>query len=362
MDIAALIQPRIVDRDALNEFADALVDHAPQLERCVAQLRASPRDRDLIAALFRTLHTIKGDAAICRVELGVMIAHPIETLLSRMRAGELPFSELVAEAVLLALDRLELAVESLQAGRPLSQLRLPELVGGLETLGNAAPAGVDPAAAAVIEAVTGFRPSAAAQLKPSAVTAPLDRAADLAFFRSIALHLESRSTLFHGRTERLLRLVADTNAEAGQPVDAVQLEAAACLHDVGMMMLPESVWLKVGALSEDETRQMRVHPEIGAGILQRMPGWEPASRIVAQHHEMPDGGGYPHGLKGAQIEPGAQILAIADAFEAITLKHSHRGQSRSLLRAVAELNACDNQFSPELMRHFNQVIRRTLEA
>jgi len=362
MDIAALTQPRIADRDALVEFVDALADHAPQLERCVAQLRANPRDRDLIAALFRTLHTIKGDAAICRIDLGVMIAHPIETLLSRMRAGELGFGELVAEAVLLALDRLELAVESLREGRPLTQLRLPELVGGLEILGQAAPADVDAAAAAVIESVTGFRPSAAAQLKPAAAMAPVDRAADLGFFHSIALHLESRSPLFQGRTERLLRLVADTNAEAGHPVDAAQLEAATCFHDVGMMLLPESTWLKVGPLSAEETRQMRVHPEIGDGLLRRMSGWALAARIVAQHHEMPDGGGYPHALRGEEIEPGAQILAIADAFEAITLKHSHRGQGRSLLRAVAELNACDNQFSPDLMRHFNQVIRRTLEG
>ena len=59
---------------------------------------------------------------------------------------------------------------------------------------------------------------------------------------------------------------------------------------------------------------------------------------------------------------GAKILAIVDAFESVTLKHSHRGQSRSLLRAIAEINACDNQFAPEWIAHFNGVIRRMVES
>ena len=83
--------------------------------------------------------------------------------------------------------------------------------------------------------------------------------------------------------------------------------------------------------------------------------------MVAQHHEMPDGTGYPRGLKGAQICPGACILAIVDAFEAVTLKHSQRGQTRSLLRAIAEVNACDSQFAAEWVAPFNAVIRRQMD-
>ena len=84
--------------------------------------------------------------------------------------------------------------------------------------------------------------------------------------------------------------------------------------------------------------------------------------MVAQHHEMPDGGGYPHKLTAEDICAGAKILAIVDAFEAVTLKHSHRGQSRSIVRAIAEVNACDNQFAPEWIAPFNAVIRRMVEA
>ena len=92
-----------------------------------------------------------------------------------------------------------------------------------------------------------------------------------------------------------------------------------------------------------------------------MEGWQTAADIVAQHHEMADGRGYPKGLKNDQICTGAKILAIVDAFEAVTLKHRDRGHSRSILRAIAEVNACDNQFAPEWIGPFNAVIRKIVE-
>ena len=76
---------------------------------------------------------------------------------------------------------------------------------------------------------------------------------------------------------------------------------------------------------------------------------------------MPDGAGYPHQLKVEAICAGAKILAIVDAFEAVMLKHSHRGKNRSVLRAIAEINACDKQFAAEWIGPFNTVIRKTLE-
>jgi HD-GYP domain-containing protein (c-di-GMP phosphodiesterase class II) len=77
---------------------------------------------------------------------------------------------------------------------------------------------------------------------------------------------------------------------------------------------------------------------------------------------MPDGKGYPEGLAGDAICAGAKILAIVDAFEAVTLKHGHRGQNRSLIRAIAEVNACDDQFAAEWIEPFNRVIRRMVET
>ena len=368
MDIHAVHASVITDKAALEEFIEALADHAPNVERDIARLKSAPSDREIVSSLFRSIHNIKGDAALCKVELAVAIAHPIETILARFRNDEIAFSDILAEAVLLALDRLELAADCLASGRSLEPLRLVPLIEGLEKLAATEAALMDEQASLLIEAVTGFRPAAEAgsMIRGRSSTASSrsksQAAEDLRFFRTLAYQLESRSPLFKGRTMRLLRLSLETNEMMNKPVDPLQLEAAVYIHDIGMMFLPESVWLKVETMTPDEKAILRTHPNFAAGILSRMDGWADATEMVAQHHEMPDGAGYPKGLGTTEICDGAKILAIVDAFEAVMLKHINRGKNRSVLRAIAEINACDNQFAPEWIEPFNRVIRRTLEA
>lgn len=369
MDVRSIIEPVIQDRNALEEFADVLTDRAPQVERDVARLRKSP-DKELIADLFRAIHNIKGDAALCKFDLAVAIAHPIESLLSRFREGEIQFSELLAESILLAIDRLELATVGLLQGKALDNLRLLPLIEGLERMAPAAPGEIEGLSRELIESVTGFPPVIAGSLggRPPRLNTGTSgggsetSGADLQFFRSLAYQFESRSPLFKGRTMRILRLAQETNKSAGSPVDPRQLEAAVYMHDIGMMFLPEATWLKVGHLTAEDKQLLHNHPGYSAGLLQRISGWEEAAAMVAQHHEMPDGGGYPSRLQADAICPGAKILAIVDAFEAVMLKHIHRGKNRSVLRAIAEVNACDNQFAPEWIAPFNTVIRKTIEA
>jgi HD-GYP domain-containing protein (c-di-GMP phosphodiesterase class II) len=357
-----------IDKDALQEFIESLSDLAPAIERDIARLKTTPGDREVVGSLFRAIHNVKGDAALCKIELAVTIVHPIESVLARFRNDEIPFSDIVAEAVLLAIDRLELATDCLFSGRSLEGLRLSLLVSGLEKLAQASAAEMDECAGQLIEAVTGFRPAAQAAnlLRGSAspVARKLDAqvADDLRFFLSLADQLEARSPVFKGRTQRLLRLASETNQIMGKPIDPLQLEAAIYMHDIGMMFLPESIWLKQTHITDDEKLILRKHPGYAAGLVARMDGWSDAARIVAQHHEMPDGAGYPAALKAPEICAGAKILAIVDAFEAVMLKHISRGKNRSVLRAIAEINACDNQFAPEWITAFNQIIRRTVEA
>lgn len=363
MDISAIVAPVIQDREALEEFSEALVDRAPEVERDVARLKKTPGDREITADLFRAIHNIKGDAALCKFELGIAVTHPIESMMSRFREGEIPFSELLSETILLAIDRLELATEALLSGRSLDNLQLLDLVQGLDGLALAEAKDIEQRCAEVIEKVTGFSPVVGRMPKMGAPRREAHQdSGDLQFFRTLAQQLESRSPLFKGRTMRILRLALETNKAGGNAVDPIQLEAAIYLHDTGMMLLPESIWLKLGKMTPEDKLAMRNHPGFAAGLLQRMPGWDAAAEMIAQHHEMPDGGGYPNGLKSTAICPGAKILAIVDAFEAVMFKHIHRGKNRSVLRAIAEINACDNQFAPEWIAPFNSVIRKTIET
>ncbi len=350
---------------SLPEFVNHLVDKVPGIERGIARLKRKSDDFELLNELVDGLRDIDEWAGSCRLELGQRVVQPLGKILHRVRRGELLFVDLHAELILLALDRLELAVEALSGKRPLNALKLADLITGLDRLATVDVRSFDRAAADLIEAVTGFKPVLPAVVRsapPSAITRSSEHvAADLLFFRLLTKQYEARSPLFKGRRQRLLQLALDTNDCAGRPIDPVQLEAAIYVHDVGMMFLPESLWLKTGRLTEDERFQMQVHPTMAAGLLERMPGWASAAEMVAQHHEMPDGGGYPRRLKDDQICPGAKLLAIVDAFEAVMLKHSDRGTSRSILRAIAEINACDKQFATEWIEPFNIVIRRMLE-
>ena len=368
MPASPISTPVINDKQAFEEFVESLSDLAPKIERDVARLRSAPDDRETVSSLFRAIHNIKGDAMLCGVEMAVHVVHPVETVLTRLRNGEISFSDLLAEAILLAVDRLELMVERLLNGRSLDVLRLETLIDGFERIAQKAPAEIDECACELIESVTDFRPVSEHAQKTLGGTSALMRKSktlaseDLLFFRSLATQFEARSPLFRGRTSRLLRLVFETNQERGNPVDLQQLEAAVYMHDVGMMFLPEPVWLKAERMTPEDKQELRSHPGYAAGLLLRMDGWDEAARMVAQHHEMPDGGGYPEGVRDALICEGAKMLAIVDAFEAVMLKHIHRGKNRSVLRAIAEINACDKQFCPEWIEPFNQVIRRVVES
>lgn len=366
MDFRALLAPVITDPLVLRDFADALGDRAAEIEGQIARLKKQPGDRAVLDTLFRACHNLKGDAGLCGFALAGVIVHNIENLLSRLRQGEIAFGERLADIILLALDRLELATEAVLAGNSLQPQKLPELLQGLEKLAAVAPDLLNSQCSLLIEQITGFPPTVFAPPSPHFAdlrepeTGNAQLAADLHFFRALALQFESRAPVFKGRTARILRLALETNKLTGNPVNPLQLEAALYMHDVGMMFLPEPVWLKSGRMSPEEKILLHTHPGFAAGLLERMPGWGEAARMVAQHHELPDGGGYPNNLKGNEVCAGARLIAVVDAFEAVMLKHLHRGKNRSVLRAIAEINACNNQFAPEWIAPFNSVIRFAL--
>lgn len=112
---------------------------------------------------------------------------------------------------------------------------------------------------------------------------------------------------------------------------------AACLHDVGMIIVPKRLLEKPGPLTAEETLLVRQHPEKGFRILQRLGGdLEWLANVALQEHEREDGSGYPKGLKGSEIHDYAKIVGLADAYESLTHFRPYRGQ-RSAFDAVKEL-------------------------
>ena len=108
------------------------------------------------------------------------------------------------------------------------------------------------------------------------------------------------------------------------PSEMSALEAAALLHDVGKLAVPEYIISKPGKLTEEEFEKMKVHPVVGAEILERVHFPYPVVPIVRSHHEKWDGTGYPDGLAGEQIPIGARILSAVDCLDALASRRQYR--------------------------------------
>jgi two-component system cell cycle response regulator len=128
-----------------------------------------------------------------------------------------------------------------------------------------------------------------------------------------------------------------------------ELRLAAELHDVGKLSIPDAVLFKPGPLSDEERSFVKQHTLVGQRILAGAPALRGVGQIVRSSHERWDGHGYPDGLKGEEIPLTSRVIAVCDAFSAMTTDRPYR-PARSRLEAVAELRACaGTQFDPDLV-------------
>ena len=142
-------------------------------------------------------------------------------------------------------------------------------------------------------------------------------------------------------------------AESGlRGADAKLVRAAAELHDIGKLALPEALLAKPGPLDEQEWELVREHTLIGERIIAAGEGLDPVARIVRSTHERWDGSGYPDGLAREDIPLAARIIAICDAYEAMTTTRTYRA-ALTHDEAVEELRkAAGTQFDPSLVETF----------
>ena len=139
--------------------------------------------------------------------------------------------------------------------------------------------------------------------------------------------------------------------------DVEVLRMAAELHDIGKLSVPERILRKPGPLDEDELAEIRRHSEEGARMVARHRPLQLVVPGVLYHHERWDGSGYPVGLEGDAIPAEARVLAVVDAFDAMTTDRSYR-RALTEVAAVAELERCaGTQFDPEIVAVFAEAWR-----
>ena len=174
-----------------------------------------------------------------------------------------------------------------------------------------------------------------------------------------ALGLRDRPTGAH--CDRVERLASDLGRRlrlSHQPL--LDLAYAAELHDIGKVGLPDSVLLKPGPLLEMEWELVRSHSGWGSDLLRTVPGLERVAVIVRHHHERFDGRGYPDRLMGDEIPVESRILAVVDAFVAMTEERPYAA-ARDPHAAAAELRAQrGSQFDPRVLDAFEADLQRTV--
>jgi putative nucleotidyltransferase with HDIG domain len=142
---------------------------------------------------------------------------------------------------------------------------------------------------------------------------------------SLSNALEAKDAVTSQHTEEVVRLAVSVAAELDLDLDAVRnVELGAVLHDIGKVRVPESILNKPGPLTDEEWVVMQTHPEVGEHILRPIQSLNAILPIVRHHHERWDGAGYPDKLSGRAIPLGARIVAVCDAYRAMTEDRPYR--------------------------------------
>jgi putative two-component system response regulator len=146
-----------------------------------------------------------------------------------------------------------------------------------------------------------------------------------AAFVALALTIEARDPYTMGHCERLSRTAVSLGRALGVGTDDLHaLHRGGYLHDIGKVGVPDSVLLKPGPLTAEESALMRRHPEIGDSLCAPLQSLRAVRPIILGHHERIDGSGYPNGLRGDEVPLLAQIVGIVDVYDALTSRRPYR--------------------------------------
>ncbi|GAA2456496.1 HD-GYP domain-containing protein [Streptomyces mauvecolor] len=177
-----------------------------------------------------------------------------------------------------------------------------------------------------------------------------ERAAHRATIRALVQAVDIKDRYTRGHSERVGRASEMIARELGMEEGRLEvIRFAGILHDVGKLGVPTRVLRKDGPLTPEERAVIELHPEYGHEMVRGIGFLGEARAAILHHHERLDGSGYPYGLAGGQIPEAARVVAVADAFDAMTSTRSYR-QARPVAAAVTELERCAGaQFDPRMV-------------
>lgn len=177
--------------------------------------------------------------------------------------------------------------------------------------------------------------------------------------QTLASALDAKDSYTHDHADRAGKYAKMIAEEMNLPSMIVKyIEYAALLHDIGKIGISDTILLKKGKLNDDELKIIKQHPIIGYKIILPVQYLYPIAPLVLYHHERYDGTGYPEGLSGEEIPLGARIVAVIDAFDAMTSDRPYR-KAPSVKVAISELKkGSGKQFDPKIVKIFLDILNR----
>jgi len=171
---------------------------------------------------------------------------------------------------------------------------------------------------------------------------------------ALAATVDAKDHYTYGHSKKVSRYATEIAEALGYSEERIAtIRAAALLHDIGKIGVSDGILLKTNALSADDWESIRAHPKLGVAILKHVGGLSGCLAAIQYHHEHYDGSGYPAGLKGENIPLDARILAVADAYDAMTSLRPYREGKLSPEQATEEIERCTGtQFDPEIVKVF----------
>lgn len=369
-----------VEEELIQDLIDNFSESYEVIESNLSAMLSQPDDQFLIDGCFRSIHSVKSNATVCELDPIVSLSQAIEDVIYSIKTKKIIYNDILCDVVLISLDRLKEVIYAVIDHKSIAGFQREEIQSLLTNISRAKDTEYTSEAEKLITLITGrFNPISTEAEKPktkqeentkddtkeidAAVTQISDNSLndvvreDLMFFRMLAAKIDKKNPAWEGRTQQLIELALTINESAGNPICPSKLTAAVCLHDIGMAFIPNHVLFKKGKLTKEEVNLINRHTSQGASITKRLINWSDTGNIVQQHHERPDGKGYPEGLKSASISDGAKIMAIVDAFYSMTNNRSDRDHKRSFIRGISEINACSGtQFAEKWIEHFNAVM------
>ena len=176
----------------------------------------------------------------------------------------------------------------------------------------------------------------------------------LQVLKDLTAALESKDPYTHGHSQRVERHAYRTAAEMGLSAEDIEdLRKAAALHDVGKIRVPDRILRKAGSLTPEERTIVEEHAVVGAWMVSSV-GNADVIAAVRHHHERWDGAGYPDGLSGSDVPLFSRLIAVADAYDAITSTRPYRASSGRDDAVKALREGAGSQFDPEVVEMFIQ--------